>query len=70
MQFPTVRRELFAPAVNLRPPQLTAGVLSELLEEIDCYNFRNHVHDTLPDDDNYRDFLLNVWSEGFSMQNK
>ena len=69
MQFPTVSRELVAPAVKLRLPQLTAGVLSELLAEIDCCNFKNHVHDALPDDDSYQDFLLNVWSEGLSMQN-
>jgi hypothetical protein len=52
----------------LAPRADMAGVVSGLLEEIDYCNFKSEVHDTLPDDDSYQDFLLNVWSEGLGMQ--
>ena len=35
---------------------------------LDYCNFKNNVHDELPDDNRYQDFLMRVWSGGLNMQ--
>ena len=43
-------------------------VISSLLNSIDYTNFKDEVHDTMPLDSAYNNFLMNTWSVGLHMQ--
>lgn len=44
------------------------GVVADLVRCIDYTNFKNEVHEAMPLDPAYNDFLMGIWSKGVAMQ--
>jgi hypothetical protein len=52
----------------IAPKAIIDGVVASLVRGIDYNNFKNEVHETMPNDPAYNSFLMQVWSEGVTMQ--